>query len=206
MYAYVYTATGSRCSSTFKQDVVFLIDISGTIGSQLIREFVTNITVELVRNFPTRLVVMIVYSSFSYIEFDLQTYTDLESLLSAIDQVPYYDTTDSNRRGSDTADALTLLWLTIHNGVLGLRNDSTKVAIVIANGQSNSESSTSSAAARLHTLNMFDVYAVGVGGTLPAEVDIIASSPEFAFSTTSINNASLQQLYEENIQQLCNGK
>ena len=201
----IYAATGSRCSSTFMQDVVFVIDISGTIGSQLIREFVTNITAELVRNSPTSLVGMIAYSSFSYIEFDLQTYTDLDSLLSAIDQISYYNALDSNRRGSDTAEALTLLLSTAQNGLLGLRNDSAKVAIVIANGRSDSGSSTLLAASALHATNIFDVYAVGVGGSFPAEVETIASSPEFVFSTRSIDSVSLQQLYEEIIHQLCNG-
>ena len=199
----MYSATGSRCSSTFTQDVVFVVDISSRIGSQLIIKFITNITAELVRNSPTSSVGVIVYSTFAYIRFDLQTYTNLDSLLSAINHLPYYD--DSNRFYSDIAEALTLLLSTAQNGELGLRNNSAKAAIVIANRQSRRESSTSSAAARLHAANIFDVYAVGVGRIFPTEIETIASSPEFAFSTTSINSVSLHQFYKEIMQHLCNG-
>ena len=202
----MYAASGSRCSSTLMQDVVFVIDISGSIGSQLIREFVTNITAELVRNSPTSSVGLIAFSITAYIRFDLQTYTNLDTLLSAINRLYYIDTTSSIRRSSDTAEALTLLLSTAQNGKLGLRNNSAKVAIVITNGPSDSQSATSSAASALHASNIFDVYAIGIPGTYPVELETIASSPEFVFFTRSINSVGLQQLYEEIIQQLCNGK
>ena len=202
----MYAASASRCSNTLLQDVVFVIDISGSIGSQLIREFVANITAELVRNSPTSSVGMIVFSAIAWIQFDLQTYTNLDTLLSAINELYYIDTMSLNRRSSNTAEALTLLLSTAQNGELGLRNNSAKVAIVITNGRSDSQSATSYAASVLHASNIFDIYAVRIPGTYPAELETIASSPEFVFSTRSINSVGLQQLYEEIIQQLCNGK
>jgi len=166
------------------QDVVFVIDTSGSIGStrfQLIREFTTNITIELIRNSPRSAVGVILFASTAYIRFTLQTYTNLSSLLSAINQS------------------------TAQNGILGLRNDSSKVAIVITDGRSSSSSATLSAAAALHASNIFDVFAVGVDGAYMPELEGIASNPNFVFFTSSFNSTGLQQLQNRIIPELCEG-
>ena len=195
--------TGSRCSGNSIQDVVFVIDTSGSIGFtgfQLIKQLIINITTELIRNSPRSAVGVILFGSSANIEFNLQAYDNLNSLLSAINQLPY------NGGGTDTAEALTLLLATAQNGTLGLRRDSSKVAIIITDGRSNSQSATISAAAALHASNIFDVYAIGVGGADVTELEGIASSPDFVFFTSSFNNASLQQLQEKFLPQLCNCK
>ena len=183
--------------------MVFVIDTSGSIGLvnfQLIREFTANITAEVIRNSPRSSVGVILFASSAHIQFNLQTYTSLNSLLSAINRLPY------SSGGTDTAEALTLLLSTAQNGVLGLRSDSSKVAIVITDGQSNSRTATSSAAAALHASNIFDVYAVGIDGAYLPELQGIASSSEFVFFTSSFNNTGLQQLQDRILPQLCNSK
>ena len=195
---------GSGCSGNSVLDVVFVIDTSGSIGSsnfQLIREFTANITAELIRNSPRSSVGVILFSSNAHIQFNLQTYASLNSLLSAINRLPYDDGSST-----DTAEALTLLLSTAQNGVLRLRSDSSKIAIVITDGQSSSSSATSSAAAALHASNIFDVYAVGIDGADLTEIRGIASSPEFVFFTNSFNNTGLQQLQDRILPQLCNSK
>ena len=185
------------------KDVVFVIDTSGSIGStrfQLIKEFVANITTELISNSPKSAVGVILFASSAHIQFNLRTYTSLTSLLSAIDNLPY------SRGGTDTHEALALLLKTARNGVLGLRSDSTKVAIVITDGRSSSRSATSSAAGRLRASNIFDVYAVGVDGADLTELQGIASSPDFVFYTDSFSSAGLQHLQDRIIPHLCNGK
>ena len=193
--------TGSRCSGNVVQDVVFVIDTSGSIGSsrfQLIREFTANIAAELIRGSPRSAVAVILFGSSAYIQFNLHSYTSLDSLLSAITQLPY------SGGGTNTAQALQLLLSSAQNGILGVRNDSSKVAIVITDGRSSSPSATSSAAAALHA-NAFNVYAVGVDGADISELRAIASSPEFVFSTNSFNSADLYHLQDIIIPQLCNG-
>ena len=180
-----------------------MIDTSGSIGSsnfQLIREFTANITIEIIRNSPRTAVGVILLDSSAHIEFNLQAYENLNSLLSAINQLPY------TGGGTDTAEALTLLLSTAQNGTLGLRSDSSKVAIVITDGHSNSQSATISAAAALHASNIFDVYAVGVGGADLTELENIASSPDFVFFASYFNSTSLQQLKKNLLQQLCKCK
>ena len=189
-----YVHIESRCSSHSAKDVVFVIDTSGSIGSsrfQLIREFTANITTELIRNSPQNAVGVILFASSAYIRFNLQTYTSLNSLLSAINRLPYNDGSSI-----DTDEALTLLLSTAQNGALRLRSNSSKVAIVITDGRSSSSSATLSAAAALHASNIFDVYAVGVGGAYLPELEGIASSPEFVFFTSFFNSTSLQQIQD----------
>ena len=183
--------------------MVFVIDTSGSIGSsnfQLIREFTANITAELIHNSPRSSVGVILFESNAHIQFNLQTYTSLNSLLSAINQLPY------SSGGTDTAEALTLLLATAQNGTLGLRSDSSKVAIVITDGRSSSSSATSLAAASLHASNIFDVYAVGIDGAYLPELQGITSSPEFVFFTSSFNSIGLQQLQDRIIPDICGGK
>ena len=182
---------------------MFVIDTSGSIGSsnfQLIREFTASITIELIQNFPSSAVGVILFASTAQIQFNLQTYTSLSSLLSVINLLPY------SSGGTDTAEALTLLLSIAQNGSLGLRNDSSKVAIVITDGQSNNPSATLSAAAALHASNIFDVFAVGVDGADVLELEEIASSSEFVFFTDSFATYGLQQLQDRILPQLCNCK
>ena len=176
-----------------------MIDTSGSIGSpqfQLIREFTADITTELVHNSSGSLVGVILFNNSAHIHFNLQTYTSLSSLSSAINNLPY------SGGGTDTAEALTLLLSTAQNGTLGLRNDSSKVAIVITDGQSNNPSATLSAAAALHASNIFDVYAVGVGDAYLPELWEVASKACFVFFTSSFSTASIQQLQEKVLQHL----
>ena len=185
------------------KDVVFVIDTSGSIGSarfQLIKELISNITTELIRSSPRSSVGVILFASSARIQFNLQTYTSLTSLLSAISNLPY------SGGGTDTDEALALLLSTARSGVLRLRSDSSKIAIVITDGESSHSSATLSAAARLHASNIFDVYAVGVDGADLTELQGIASSPELVFFTHSFSSAGLQQLQGKIIPHLCNGK
>ena len=180
-----------------------MIDASASIGAssfELIREFTANITTDLIRNSPRNAIGVILFKEHARIQFKLQTYTSLSTMLSAINQLPY-----SNGR-TDTAEALQLLLSTTQNGTLGLRDDSSKVAIVITDGYSNSRSATLSAAAALHAANIFDVYAVGVGEADLTELEAIASSPEFVLITNSFNDVGLKQLQVQIVRQLCNCK
>ena len=194
--------TGSRCSGSLFKEVVFVIDTSGSIGFsrfQMIRELIANITAELIHVYYRSSFGVILFNSNAHIEFNVQNYTSKSALLSAINNLPY------SAGGTNTAEALKLLLLSAQNGTLGLRNDSSKVAIVITDGQSDNRSATLSTAAALHTSNIFDVYAVGVDGAYLPELQAIASSPDFVFFTNSFNSTGLQQLQDRILPQLCNG-
>ena len=182
------------------QDVVFVIDASGSIGSsnfQQIREFTANITAQLIHNSPQSRVGVILFSSSVGLHINLQTYTSLNTLLSAIYNLYY------SGGGTDTAEALTLLLSYSQGGKLRLRHDSSKAAIIITDGKSNNPSATLSAVAALHASNIYTIFAVGVDGSDFNELNAIASSPEFTFLTS--NTISLQQLQDRIVLQLCIG-
>ena len=200
-YMYIYYNIGSSCSASV-HDVVFVIDTSGSIGQSLyqqIKELTANITAELIRSCPRSAVGVILFNYNAHIEFNLQAYTNLNALLSAINRLPY------STGGTNTSEALRYLLSTAQNGALGLRKYSSKVAIIITDGESNNQSATFSAAAALHTSNIFDVFAVGVNGT---RLDLtglkaIASSPEFVFFTSSFYSTGLKLLQDKILPQLC---
>ena len=193
----------SRCLIQDVVDLVFVIDTSGSISSsnfQLIREFAKNIATGLIHDSPRSAVGVILFGSSAHIEFNLQAYTSLSALLSAINHLPYSGGT------TNTAEALTLLLSAAQNGTLGLRNDSKKLAIVITDGQSDSRYATLLAAAVLHASNIFDIFAVGVGGAYLTELEAIASSPELVFFTSAFDSDSLRQMQDRISLQSCNRK
>ena len=184
-----------------------MLDTSGSIGAdnfQLIRELVANITVELFNKLPNTLVGVILFANNAHIEFNVQTYTSLSTLISAIDNLPY------SGGGTDTAEALTLLLSTAKSGRLRLRGDSSKIAIVITDGRSSSKSATLSAVAELHASNIFNVFAFGIGAADQIELEAIASSREFLFFVSTFDNAGLKELIDKHLPELihpgCLGK
>ena len=195
--------TENRCSDSSVLDVVFVIDTSGSIGSsnfQLIRNFVANIATKLIQNHPRSAIGVILFNDSAHIQFNLEAYTNPSTLLSAINRLPY------SGGGTNTAGALRLLLSSAQNGTLGLRYDSSHVAIVITDGRSNNQTETLATANLLHVSNIFNVFTVGVIGAGLMELQRIASSPEIVFFTSSLNSSSLQLLQNNIVPKLCTGK
>ena len=185
--------------------MVFVIDTTSSIGFsrfQLVREFTENITAVLKANSPESLVGVILFDDFARLQFNISRHTSLSTLLPAINPgLPY------NRGFStDTARALDFLRTSAQFGSLELRNETTNVAIFITDGVSRSSFSTQSAAFRLHATNIFDVYAVGIGGNSLSELRTIASNLSFVFSTSFFDIFSAQRLLDEVTEQLCSSK
>ena len=200
VHIWIFLCTGERCTNDIVQDVIFVIDTSGSIGASnfpLIINFVANITVQLAQASPRSAVGVILFNTNARIAFNLQAYTTLSGLLSAINQLPY------SGGGTNTAEALGLLLLSAQNGALGLRNNSSKVAIVVTDGQSNDQSATLSKADSLHASNIFDVFSVGVAGASLTEIQAIASSPEYVHYTNILSSAGLQNVMDGILPELC---
>ena len=193
------------CSIGVVRDVVFVIDTSSSIGSyryQIVRELTDNITSSIAVNSPETLFGLITFDNYARFEFNITNHTDLSTLLPAINPgLPYY-----GGYSTDTASALRLLLSgSVENGILQLRNKTSKVAVVITDGYSSSFSSLQSAANSLHAANIYDVYAVGIGNNNYYELQLIASDPSFVFSTYYLNDFTAQQLSEDVVEHLCSG-
>ena len=194
------------CSSGVVRDVVFVIDTSSSIGSyrfQLVRELIENITINLKVNSPETLFGLITFDNYARLEFNITRHTDLSTLLPAINPgLPYYGGYSTN-----TASALSLLlYGSAEGGLLQLRNETSRVAIMITDGYSSSFSSLQSAANSLHAANIYDVYAVGIGNNNYYELQLMASDSSFVFATYSLSSYTAQQLEEDVIEQLCSSK
>ena len=194
------------CSSPVVRDVIFVIDTSSSIGFsrfQLLRELIENITINIKVNSPETLFGLITFDNFARYQFNISTYTNLSTLLPAINSgLTYYGGYSTN-----TASALSLLLSGSAPGsFLQLRNETSNVAIVITDGYSSSYSSLYSAANAVHAANIFDVYAVGIGNNNYNELQLIASDPSFVFSTYSLNSFTAQLLEEFVIDQFCSSK
>jgi len=202
MYFYHFT----DCLGVVR-DIVFVVSTSGSIGFsrfQLVRELIENITIILKVNSPKSLFGLITFDTYVRLEFGISTHTDLSSLLSAINSgLPYY------HRGFSTNTAYALYWLLYEareSGFLGLRKETSNVAIVITDGVFSSFPSLQSIANLLHAANIFDVYAVGIGNNSLSELQLIANDPSFVFFTNFLNSSTAQQLEEHVIEMLCSSK
>ena len=203
LFILVYTVVD--CTVDEIKDIVFVIDTSSSIGFfrfQMIREFVANITTDLKLNSPESSVSIILFDNFARVHFTLGPHTSLTTLSSAINPgLPYFRGFDT-----DTAGALRLLLSTAQNGSLGLRNETSNIAIIITDGRSNNQFSTRSAADALHAANIFDVYAIGYGSADTNELNTIASDPHFVYFINFFNQFDIQQLQMNITDQLCSCK
>ena len=168
----------------------------------MIREFADNITISLKLYSPESSVGVILFDYDAHIEFNLTTYTSLSTLSPAINPgLPY-----NKGYGRNTATALNLLLSSAQNGSLGIRNETSHIAIVITGGQSNNNYSTQSAAAALHAANIFDVYAIGYNGADINELNTIASDPNFVYFTNFSYEFDVEHLQINVTDQLCSCK
>ena len=117
---------------------------------------------------------IISYSSSAIYEFFLDTYSDKDSLLEAITNVPSYTGGSTN-----TAGALNL----VKSGFDDARPVSQgipRVAVIMTDGQSNSFSATVTAAETIHEETNILLFAIGVGtGVNVLELFRMSSKPEF---------------------------
>ena len=168
----------------------------------MIRELVDNITISLKLNSPDSSVAVILFNYIARVHFNLEAHTNLSTLSPAINPgLPYY-----YGYGRDTAAVLRLLLSSAQNGSLGIRNETSNIAIVITGGQSSSRYSTQSAAAALHAANIFDVYAIGYGSADINELNTIASDPNFVYFTNFYNRFAIEELRMNITDQLCSCK
>jgi len=157
-------------NSSLKLDLVFILDSSGSITSPnfqtMLRSVENIVSSDTLTIGPddTR-VALIRFSDDANLEFDLNEYSDLNSLLQGIIAVEY------DAGFTDTAAALQLLRESSASGVLGVRDSASavQVAIIITDGRSNDKAETESEAKLIHTSTNFEIFAVGVGNNVDME-------------------------------------
>ena len=183
-------------------DLVFVLDSSGSIGStnfRTIRNFV-NTFVNTLEIGPTRSQVGVIrYSGSAQVLFNLNTYSDRTSLMSAVSNIRY------TRGGTDTADALYLLAIQGFVGARPLSEGVPRVAIVVTDGMSNNPAETVIAAQALRQNELITTYAVGIGGANITELNAIATKPNLVRFIGSFGATEVQRLQEGLNERTCTG-
>ena len=216
-------------------DCVFVLDNSISIEDDtnfgLIRDLVTRLSQQLTIGAEDSLVSVIRFARHAAIEFPLTVHTNINDLISAINQLSYYDLSEMERTGTNIPEALDLL----RTGEIGLRpNASFTHAIFITDGRANNidlqgeltgmtlrgqarrdqrqmdEDNTIAAAERLHESGLYDdVFAIGIRGThdvSQVELEAIASRPEFVFQIEGFTEEAFQAVILLLTDELCDRK
>jgi len=139
-------------------DVIFILDSSGSIGFdnfQKEKEFVAEIVESFDISPDKTHVGMIVFSSNAWIEFNLDTYSDKDSLRSGILNTNYVD------GGTNTAAALNLMLDAGFSTENGARRDGIQIGIVITDGRSNDLAATADSAMKVHQQRIY-MFAIGI--------------------------------------------
>ena len=158
-------------------DLAFVLDGSNSVGKnnfQLMLDFVKETIVGFDISVNETRVALIQYSTVPVVEFYFETYSNVDDILAAIDQINY------QAQNTYTAEALYTLREEVFTEVYGARPLSMaipRVAFVLTDGESVNEQKTIEEAELCHEdgINMF---AVGVGSSLNMdELEAVASDP-----------------------------
>ena len=187
-------------------DLVFVLDGSGSIGPEnfgAIRNSLERIVQSHTIGRGHTRVGVIVFSNDASIIFNLNRYTDEESLIRGIRIIPYpgdYTYTD---------EALALLRTSTVNELLGLGPtfETVKVAVVITDGQSSNPTGTRTQAELLRRDTEFQVFAVGVGDNINRdELNAIATGPSFVILLRDFDATQFQRFEDQIEEQTCTSK
>ena len=184
-------------SSDCQEDIHFLIDASGSVRpsnfqkqKDFLKNFVSSLTIG-----PNDIQVGVTeFSNIPGDSFWMNMHADKNSLLAAIDAIPF--------PGGNTHTELALkfarqqAFTSNHGGRAGVPN----VLILLTDGQSTVPIETAKEAELIHKENI-TVYAVGIGNNVDMnELQIIASSPEQLYSVSNFD--ALQNIladFEKNL-------
>ena len=232
----LFTACDARA------DFVFALDISHSIGRQGLknpdpglgdRNFGT--VTQFVSDFVNRLNIgpdgslagVILFARDAEIHFSIQEHTNKAELTRAIEGIRYSDYDANYHLGTNTPGALDILRIDGQpGGALGLRDDTTKVAIVITDGRANlrvnddtrtpedDKEDARIAAEQLKASRIYDeVYAIGIQGQVDRnqgfsrrQLREISTCDNCYFNISAFRQDLFDDLREDFYRQFCTGK
>ena len=219
-----------------KIDCVFVLDVSLSINNDsnfgLVRDLVIQSAEQLAIGTNDALFSVILFARHAKINFTIPQYTDRASLINAINEISYFDTSQFNRTGTNIPEALDLLREGGQDGRIGLRSNTNYThAIFITDGRPNTrdlveeqlgerlnrsarqnlrildERNSIEAARRLHASGVYDdVFAIGIRGDHDInfeELRHISSRPELRFEIQDFTQDAFQAVMQQLSEQLC---
>ena len=198
-------------------DAVFVLDISLSIGSDanfnLMKDIVTSAIHLMNISAECSHAAVILFAANATIRFDLDDYTNEQSLINAINNITWSDFDHTTRFGTNTPAALDLMRVAGQNGTLGLRDGFEHIGVVITDGvpylghidaSINANQRTEEAGDRLHETEIYDqIYAIGineVGNTLK----FIADPESLQFLVSGFNDDLFVHLGRDITEEFCN--
>ena len=195
-----------RCEDIGGLDLIFVLDTSGSIGSENFnnaKRSIENIVSSLKIGPNNTRVAVIIFSTDVRLLFNLNAHPDNASLIQAIKRIPYTGGL------TNTAEAIRVLRSGILSETLGVypSNETTQIAIILTDGKSTLPNVTKQEAELLHEQTSFKVFAVGVGDAVDLdELKGIASSSAFALQIANFSGEELQRFEDQIRQQTCSCK
>ena len=205
-------------------DGVFVLDVSNSIGTdenfETIKNFVIR-TLEVVNvSAECSHAAVILFADDAYIRFDLNNYTDFDSLVGAIRAIDYQQ---EKHAGTNTPQALDLMRIAGQDGRLGLRDGVAHISVVVTDGkpQLNNrgikvremKQRTIEAGDALRESRVYhQVYAVGIetsmsGRGLGDTLHYIADpTPDLVYPINGFDDALFMEIGLNITQQFCNRK
>uniref|UniRef100_A0A0B7ART5 Collagen alpha-3(VI) chain n=2 Tax=Arion vulgaris TaxID=1028688 RepID=A0A0B7ART5_9EUPU len=184
----ITTAPPSDCALS-RADLIIVIDSSTSVTEANFRKVLL-----FVRDFLSKTdidsgnvrVGVLVYSTEVHQIFQLRDHTRLQSVLRAVDRIPYrFGTTN-------TSGALNVMRDIMFTPVNGDRDDVPNIAVVLTDGVSTTSTELTVASARLAHDEGIHIYSIGVGLSDYRELDGIASPPARENSIKVANFDDLQ--------------
>ena len=203
-------------------DIVYVLDISQSIDNDanfnLMKDLVIR-SVSLINiSAECSHAAVILFATNATIRFDLDDYTDEQSLINAINAIIYSEFDLVTRFATNTPAALDLMRVAGQNGTLRLRNDVLHIGVVITDGlpflrhidrsitQQQANQITADAADRLHETEVYDqIYAIGIEGrdSLGDTLKFIADPESLQFPVAGFDGDLFMQLGRDIAEEFC---
>ena len=195
-----FPSTTEACTPA-TSDIVFLLDTSTSVSErnfkkvlQFVKQFLTEAYIA-----PNGIQVgLITFSSYAYVQFNLNKFSSKEEVFEAVDNIPY------SYGSTNTAAGLRALRAAFSRSN-GDRPEAPNYALVITDGVSNINTFQTVTEAEMTRKSDIHIYAIGVGLSDTSELEKIASRPsrENTFNVQDFNE--LQGVKKDLFQQFCPG-
>ena len=204
-------------------DVVYVLDISQSIDSDTNFNLMKDLVIRSIRlmNISAECshAAVILFGTNATIRFDLDDYTDEQSLINAINDITWSELGFIARFATNTPAALDLMRVAGQNGKLRLRDGVVHIGVVITDGvpylkhinssitAKQASQITADAADRLHETKIYDqIYAIGIEGrdALGDTLKSIADPESLQFPIAGFDDDLFMQLGRDITEEFCN--
>lgn len=199
--AHIYNC-GYHSACSRQLDVAFILDLSGSTESEYQRtiQFTKRVITGMDMNFGRARVGVVTFGDDANLEFNLNTYSDKQEILTAIAFVP-------NRGRTNTQDAIRMTRSDVFTQSRGDRRGVPNIAVLVTDGYSNVQRDNTVPEADRAKRDDIAMYVVAVGDSVDVgEVNAIAGT-----SVTSPDNyvfrvrddSDIDDVADELAQELC---